>query len=363
MEMKTRRSLNHVIYKKTFSIVGRYALGSALAVMTPYVASNAAEEYKIPGHIPAASWRLPDIAPSPASNPFDKKRVELGKKLFFDPSLSGNGNMSCATCHDPTRGWADGLPTAKGHKGKVLGRATPTVINAGFYEILMWDGRAQSLEVQALGPINNPDEMANNTRNVLGTLRANAEYVRAFENAYPGIGISKSTLERSIAMFERAVVINKSPFDYWVEGNRKAMTSQQVHGYELFVRPDKGNCAVCHQPPNFSDNGFHNIGLKSFDEKNPDLGRYYHSKVPMAKGAFKTPQLRNVAETAPYFHDGSAQTLEEVVRHYAKGGDSKVNLSPNMMIGKLSDQDVWDIVAFLRALSGKTDPNLSMVAP
>jgi len=320
------------------------------------------KEYKIPGHIPAADWRLPDIAPSPDGNPYNKKRVALGEKLFFDPILSGSGKMSCATCHDPALGWSDGLPTAKGHEGKILGRATPSVINSGFYGILMWDGRAPSLEAQSLGPVNNPDEMASDTRTVLKRLRANADYVRQFERAYPGIGISKSTLERSIAMFERTVVSNKSPFDLWIEGDRNAMSMQQVHGYELFVRTDKGNCAVCHRPPNFSDNGFHNIGLKSFSAKKPDLGRYNHSKVPMARGAFKTPQLRNIAETAPYFHDGSAKTLRDVVLHYARGGEVKSNLSPNMTVGNLSEVEIADLVAFLQALTGKTGANVGMAS-
>lgn len=302
--------------------------------------------------VPLSSWKLPEPR-HPKTNPYRKERVELGKKLFFDPLLSGNGKMSCATCHNPNAGWSDGLATARGHEGKVLARATPTIVNVAYNTILMWDGRAPNLEKQALGPVTNPDEMANTRRNLLKTLRAQPEYVAAFEKAYPGIGITRSTVERSLAMYQRTIVSRNSPFDRWVAGDEKAVSANVKRGYLLFVNPDKGNCAICHQPPSFTDNGFHNIGLASYGSKNPDQGRYKQRKVPVARGAFKTPQLRNISETAPYFHDGSARTLEDVVRHYAKGGVATSNLSPNMRIGKLTDQEIADLVAFLKSLTGR----------
>lgn len=306
-------------------------------------------------------WKLPDIAPSPGNNKFDKRKFELGKKLFFDPRLSGNGKMSCATCHNPQFGWSDGMPTARGHEGKVLGRATPTIINVGFNKILMWDGRAKTLEHQALGPITNPDEMANSKRRLIKTLKGIPGYVKLFKEAFWGLDINTSRVANSIAMFQRKVVVNNSPFDRWIRGDKNAMSKEAIRGFEVFNNPNKGNCSTCHRPPNFTDDGFHNIGLASFGKNKPDMGRYNQKRAHFAKGAFKTPPLRNVSETAPYFHDGSAKTLKDVVIHYNKGGIIKTNLSPNMKQLSLSEKEMNDLVEFLKSLTGKIDPSLSRV--
>jgi cytochrome c peroxidase len=162
-------------------------------------------------------------------------------------------------------------------------------------------------------------------------------------------------------MYQRTVVANDSPFDRWVRGDAEAMTAQQVRGFNVFRDPGKGNCAVCHRPPNFTDNGFHNIGLPSFGKKNPDLGRHGQVPVEMTRGAFKTPSLRNVAQTAPYFHDGSAKTLMDVVKHYETGGVVRTNISPNMIKPDLTEQDKEDLVAFLKALTSDWEPQLAQV--
>ena len=304
-------------------------------------------------------WLLPDLPQAPGSNRYDKKKIELGKMLFFDPRLSGDGTISCATCHNPALGWSDGLATAKGHKGKVLKRATPTIINVGFNKILMWDGRAKSLEEQAMGPIVNPEEMNNSIEKMLKTLKGIPGYVDAFKDAFYGLGINKTRVEKALAMYQRTVVSNNSPFDRWLQGDNTALTKQQIRGFKLFINPAKGNCATCHRPPSFTDNGFHNIGLASFGEKRPDLGRHHQVKVNMTKGAFKTPPLRNVAQSAPYFHDGSAETLADVVNHYAKGGVVQTNLSPNFIQANLNNSEQKDVVAFLEALTGQWDPSLA----
>lgn len=304
-------------------------------------------------------WRLADIAPAPGENKTNAMKVELGKKLFFDPRLSGNGDMSCATCHDPDKGWADGLKTGKGHNGKTLARATPTIYNVGFNKILMWDGRASSLEEQALGPINNPDEMHSSTKQLIKTLQGIPGYVDEFKKVFWGLSISASTVKRSIAAFQRLVVANKSPFDRWLAGDESAMNDTEIRGFQVFVDTDKGNCARCHRAPNFTDDGFHNIGLKSFGDKKPDLGRHSVVPVAMTKGAFKTPPLRNIALTAPYFHDGSAKTLNEVITHYMSGGIEKSNLSPNMKVLKISREERKELMAFLKALTSDVDPDLS----
>jgi cytochrome c peroxidase len=269
--------------------------------------------------------------------------------------------MSCATCHVPALGWTDGLPTGRGHDGMVLERATPTIINVGFNKILMWDGRAESLEEQATGPIINPNEMHNSVEDMVKTLKGIPGYVKAFNEAFYGLGVSESRYRTAIAQFQRSVVVNNSPFDRWIQGDAKAMTAQQVRGFELFRNPGKGNCMVCHRPPNFTDDGFHNIGLPSFGDKNADEGRHSQVNVDMTRGAFKTPTLRNVAQTAPYFHDGSAKTLNDVIEHYMTGGVVKTNLSPNMIKPNLTQQDKQDLIAFLQALTGKVDPALTQV--
>lgn len=168
--------------------------------------------------------------------------------------------------------------------------------------------------------------------------------------------MTDETLAKAIASFERTVISNDTPFDRWAKGDKSAMSASAVNGFDLFMNPDKGNCAVCHSGPNFTDDGFHNIGLESYGQENPDMGRYAIKPIRILKGAFKTPTLREIGVTAPYFHDGSANTLDEVVEHYAKGGVVKTDLSPNMKALGLSETEKADIVAFLEALTSEEKP-------
>lgn len=301
-------------------------------------------------------WQLPSAAPFPEGNEPTAARLELGKMLFFDPRLSHDKNMSCATCHNPSLGWSDGLPKGRGFKSQELGRATPTIINTAFNSIQMWDGRKKDLEDQATGPMETDVEMNTDFDQFFPWITTNEGYRMAFEKAYPGEGITKNTIAKAIASFERSVISNHSPFDRWINGDKTAMTPQQVRGFYLFKDENKGNCAVCHDAPNFTDNGFHNIGLASFGVKTPDLGRFHQKPLKLMKGAFKTPTLRDVALTAPYFHDGSAETLMDVVEHYARQGDVKTNLSPNLKAIKLTQQEKADIVAFMEALTSEPEP-------
>lgn len=296
-------------------------------------------------------WLMPAAAPFPDENAPTPARVQLGKMLFFDPRLSGDGNMSCATCHNPMFGWSDGLATARGVRSTPLDRATPTIVNTGFNSLQMWDGRKKTLEDQAMGPMESNAEMNMDLERLFKWLNDSEGYRAAFAEAYPGEPIDATTLSKAIAAYERTVTSNDSPFDCWLRGERSAMTPQQVRGFRLFTDPDKGNCAVCHSAPNFTDNGFPNLGLASFGKDEPDLGRFLVKPIAKMRGAFKTPTLRDVALTAPYFHDGSAKTLMEVVEHYARGGEVKTNLSPNMKPLDLTQQDKEDLVAFLEALT------------
>jgi len=303
------------------------------------------------GHASLQSWKLPTTPPHPTDNEPTAARVDLGKKLFFDPRLSGDGNMSCASCHNPLFGWSDSLPTAKGFKSQVLGRATPTVINTAYNSLQMWDGRKKSLEDQAMGPMEANVEMNSDLQKLFGFLNGNEGYRQLFQSAYPGMPISAETVAKAIASFERTVISNDSPFDRWVAGEAKAMTADQVRGFALFIDPKKGNCAVCHSGANFTDNGFHNLGLASYGKENPDMGRYAQKPLPVLKGAFKTPTVREAANTGPYFHDGSAKSLMEVVEHYDKGGDVRSNISKDVRPLGLSATEKRQLVAFMEALS------------
>jgi cytochrome c peroxidase len=319
------------------------------------VSAVAAEDKPVlkAGHPSLKEWILPAV-PSPTENTPNAARVDLGRHLFFDPRLSGDGNMSCSTCHHPGLGWSDGLATAKGVKSSVLGRASPTIINSAFNTIMMWDGRKKDLEEQTMGPMESNVEMNMDTAKLFKWLNDSPGYRKLFEAAYPGEGINATTLSKGMAAFERTVVMNDSPFDRWLAGDEKAMTAQQVRGFDIFLDAGKGNCAACHSAPNFTDNGFHNIGLAAWGNPNPDMGRYAQKPVGRMKGAFKTPQLRGIALTAPYFHDGSAKTLKDVIGFYAKGGEVTTNIDPNIQPLKLSELDKDDLAAFLNALTGTT---------
>lgn len=299
-------------------------------------------------------WLRPEAIPAPASNVTTPVRVELGKNLFFDPRLSGSNWISCANCHNPALGWSDGLPTAIGNNMKILGRATPSLINTAYNRIQMWDGRFKTLEEQALGPITAEGEMNQNLEDVLRELASIPGYVALFEAAYPGEGISKTTLAKAIAAFERTIVSGDSPFDRWQKGDEKAVDAAVKRGFEIFK--GKGKCDLCHGGFNFTDDGFHNIGLKG----NTDPGR--HAKVPISamKGAFKTPTLRDIALTGPYMHDGRYATLEEVVDHYDRGGDTSDNIDKQIQNLNLGAQEKADLVAFMHSL---TSPPVEIVIP
>lgn len=315
------------------------------------------------GHPSLQKWRLPATPPAPEDNHPNAARVELGKALFFDPRLSGDGNMSCASCHSPLRGWSDGLPTGRGAKSQVLGRASPTVINAAYNSIQMWDGRKKSLEDQAMGPMEASVEMNADIQKMFAWLAANPGYRAMFEKAYPGQAIDAASLSKAIASFERTVVSNDAPFDRWVQGQRDAMTPDQVKGFALFIDPKKGNCMACHSGPNFTDNGFHNLGLASHGRENADMGRFAQKPLPSLKGAFKTPTVREAANTAPYFHDGSAATLKDVVKHYVAGGEVKTDLSASMKPLDLNEKEIDQLVGFMQALSTPAKPFTLPVLP
>lgn len=348
------RKVKTTLLSRAVSVVSIVLAASALAQNT----SNDIARRLDPADF--KHWLLPPEPPYPVDNKPSPERIELGKMLFFDPRLSRNGIMSCATCHNPALGWGDGLPTARGFQEVLLDRATPTIVNTGYNSIQMWDGRRKTLEEQVMGPLQGGNLMNTDLEKFFKWMNSSPEYKSAFAKAYPGEPIGPATVSKAVAAFERSVVSRDSPFDRWVAGDTKAMTPQQLRGFALFIDPRKANCATCHAAPNFTDDGFHNLGLTSFGKDKPDLGRYNQRPVALMKGAFKTPTLRDVEYTAPYFHDGSAKTLMDVVEHYNKGGEVRTNLSPNMQPLNLSQSEKEALVAFMKALSS---PLVSVTLP
>ncbi|MFM2289460.1 MAG: Cytochrome peroxidase precursor [Pseudomonadota bacterium] len=300
-----------------------------------------------------SDFARPAAIPMPDDNASTPERVALGEALFFDPRLSGSGAISCASCHNPGLGWQDGMAKGLGHMGGRLHRHTPTILNVAYGEPFFWDGRADTLEAQAKGPLAAPAEMNMPPAAVVDTVAGIAGYRDAFARAYPGKPISMDAIAWAIAAFERTVVSGSAPFDAWVAGNGDALSPAARRGFALFT--GKGNCAVCHQGWRFSDDGFHDIGLP--DE---DRGRAAISAgIPQLEHAFKTPTLRNIRERAPYMHDGSVATLEAVVDHYDTGFQARASLDPQMHRLNLTASEKHDLVAFLDSLSS-TDPAVVM---
>lgn len=297
-----------------------------------------------------------DAAYVPDGNPLSKEKIELGKLLYFDPRLSKDGTLACAGCHNPYHGFADPAPTSKGVGFKLGGRNSPTVINRLFSSDQFWDGRAKDLEEQAHGPLVNPVEMAMASHDaVVGEVKKVDAYKPLFKAAYGGEDIDMKKIADAIASYERTVVSGNSAFDRYQAGDKDAMSASQVRGWALFQ--GKANCQTCHVSFNFTDEGYHNLGVGWDAQKKElkDVGRFEVTKNPADKGAFKTPTLRNIVETAPYMHDGSEATLRQVIDLYDRGGNANPNLSPKMKPLSLTPAEKEDLLAFLLALTGEVN--------
>ncbi len=286
--------------------------------------------------------------PVPPNNPQTDQKVRLGQQLYFDTRLSIDNTVSCATCHDPATGWANHHATDTGVKGQVGGRNSGTILDSAYMRYQFWDGRAGSLEEQALGPIANPIEMGETLENVVRKLDAIEGYHRQFERVF-GTGVTTEGIAKAIAAFERTVISGPSPYDKYLMGDRKALSRAAVRGMNLFN--GKAHCSACHSGPMFSDQSFHNIGV-GMNKPSPDVGRSKITNDPADWGRFKTPTLRNIALTYPYLHDGSEKTLADVVAFYDRGGAPNRNLDPLMLPLNLTTQEKADLVAFMEALTG-----------
>ena len=275
------------------------------------------------------------------------EKVELGKMLYFDTRMSKDGTISCATCHDPKMAWAEHEPTSTGIAHQKGARNSPTVINAAYATSQFWDGRAKTLEDQAVGPVENPIEMGHTMTAVVAHLSTIPDYQERFKKVF-GTGVTKENFAKAIAAFERTVLSGDSPYDRFVAGDQSAMNDAQRRGWELF----RDNCATCHTQPLFSNYRFFNAGVGS-EKPTADEGRKKVTGKDSDLGKFRVPALRNVADTAPYFHDGSAAKLEDAVALMAAGGKNNPKLSEmlkSVREANLGAKEQKDIVAFLGAL-------------
>lgn len=294
-----------------------------------------------------------DSAYIPEDNPLSAEKVELGKLLFFDKRLSKDGNVSCASCHNPFHGFADPAMTSDGVGFLTGKRNSQTSMNRLFSAEQFWDGRAKDLEEQAHGPLTNPVEMAMASHDdVVKEVARLQGYRPMFKKAFGDDEVTMPRIGQAIASYERTVLAGNAPYDRYRAGDKGAMSAQQVKGLELFE--GKANCATCHVSFNFTDEMYHNLGVgwnaqgKAF----ADPGRFDVTEKDADKGKFKTPTLRNVAETAPYMHDGSEASLRDVMVLYNRGGNANPGLDEKMKPLKLSDDEIDALVAFMNALTG-----------
>lgn len=330
-----------------FGAATQVAICGALAWMSLPISSalseNAMDSYSLEALGLDRSFGLWSLPEAPK---LDRRKVDLGRRLFHDPKLSGTGTVSCASCHDLDAGGDDGRHKSIGVTGKRTRRNSPTIFNVGLHSSWFWDGRAASLEDQIDGPINDPDEMGSSWTHIVKTVKSSRDYAELFDAAYSG-KIDQSTIKNAIAIFEKSLVTPGSPFDRYLKGDRSAIRHDAVAGYRLFKSL---GCISCHQGTLLGGNLFQKIGVfrrysslnGSVSESKKDFGRFHVTGDEADRYLFKVPSLRNVALTAPYLHDGSAATLEEVVR-----------LMAYYQLGRnLTDDEIAYLVAFLKSLTG-----------
>ena len=285
---------------------------------------------------------LDAYVPAPETNVLTREIVELGRTLFFFKGLSRDGTLSCGGCHVPEKAFTDGKPVAVGVRGQISARRTPPILNRAWGKSFFWDGRAATLEDQVLQPVLNPKEMDLPLGEIVPRVRAN-ESIGARMQAVFGRPAEREDVARALASYVRSILAGDSPYDRYIAGDRAALSGQQQLGLKLFR--GKANCVACHVGANLTDEAFHNTGAGWRNGVLSDQGQ--------ANGAFKTPGLREVARVAPYMHDGSLATLEEVVDFYDKGGRENPNLDSEMRQLNLTADEKRALIEFLKSLSGK----------
>jgi cytochrome c peroxidase len=301
---------------------------------------------------------------SELKEPPSPERVRLGRWLFYDKRLSADGSVSCASCHQSEHAFSEATPNSTGIRGQKGGRKAPSFVNQAWtlYPHFFWDGRAGSLEEQALGPIANPIEMGNTHEAMIKSLNQIAGYKRSFKEAFGTEEITKERVAKAIADYERTRMSGNSAWDKWKNGDESAVSPSVKKGNELFF--EKAQCAQCHVGENFTDSSFHNLGIgwEEAAKKFKDDGRFAMTKKEEDQGAFKTPTLRDVSKHPPYMHDGSLKTLREVVEHYNNGGHPNPRLSARIKPLNLTEDEITALVAFMVALDGEGYQDTAPVA-
>jgi cytochrome c peroxidase len=349
------------------------ATSIVLLTLLPGGATRAAEAAVTPEQVSSAIGHLGPV-PAPPGMPLSAAKVALGKQLFTDTRLSGDGSVSCETCHLPDHGYAAAEALGPAYPSQRERRNSPTLINAAYNQPLIWDGRAPDLDKQALGPVKNILHMNNDLDLLVEQLKADADYPEAFRKAYGDTGIDAGRIADALASFERTLVFDDSPLDRYMDGDTAALDAAQLRGLGLFL--GKAKCIACHRGPNLTDNQFHNLavpdqailrnpeilaairfdakrmGLTEWAQLTRDPGRELVSKDPADRGKFRTMGLRNIESSPPYMHNGALATLAEVVAFYDRGGGDDPQKSPLLEPLGLSEAEREDLVAFLRALTG-----------
>jgi len=332
------------------------AIGAAIALLLPSVVLQAA-----PAPAPVqddlaalkAAFRRPTTVPFPADNPFSEEKRALGEALFHDKRLSLDGSLACASCHELGLGLADGKIQGRGVPGRPLKRHTPTLWNLAWASPVFWDGRARSLEEQVAGPIESPDEMALPFAEVVARLAADPATVHAFRDSFPAAPqVDAANVAKAIATYERTFVSPATRFDRWIAGDEQALTRNEIAGFRLFT--GKAQCVTCHSGFAFTDYAFYDIGLPD-----DDRGRGAVLRLEAAEHAFKTPGLREIGRSAPYMHNGSLATLDDVIRHYESGVVDRATVSKDIKRKlALSEAERADLIAFLGTLTSQREPAL-----
>lgn len=320
--------------------------------------SRPASQWPKPTIDEGVEWKELGILPE---SPLDDKKdslkniIALGKALFFDPRLSGSGKISCATCHQPELNWTDGKEKSIGHEGAINKRNSPTIQNTWFYNQLFWDGRSNSLADQAFAPINSGSEMHHEMPVLMQQLRNIKGYGVMFEKAYGSSFINPHLMTEAIAVFEKTIVSNKSRFDYFLEGNKKALSNTELRGLHLFRT--KAKCMNCHNGPLFTDNQFH----KSVFSTDGDIGLAWKTHIDGDEGKFKTPSLRDVMKTGPWGHNGSIRKIMDILPLYNTMSPKPLGGTPQNLY--LTSKELIDLEAFLKAISADPVPFTKPILP
>jgi cytochrome c peroxidase len=354
-QYRSTRPAGHI---RTFFNASRFSLILSLALVMagcgkaeePKQAEFQPEILSIPEQL--ARYEAMSI---PEDNQMSPEKVALGRQLFFDKRLSGDGTLSCYSCHVCENGLTDGRPTAIGAFQQPLTRSSPTLWNIGYHKEFYWDGRSGSLEAQALAAWKGGN-MGANPDEIVAKLNAIEGYRTQFQQVF-GTDATPETVVKAIAAYERGIIGGDAAWDRYLAGDEAAVTEDAKRGWKIF--DEKAKCTNCHSGVLFTDLQYHNVGI-GMDKPNPDVGRFTVTKRPEDTGAFKTPTLRDIAKSAPYFHDGRVATLEEAVDGMLGGGINNPHLDrKNLKKVTLTPEERKDLLAFLRALSTNCPPYIS----